>query len=272
MDNPSTEAGFIAGLAQKAAPRAEVVTSSGRTWLVTQTGVHAAEVTDPHGLTQADPIRIRQAVTLQTVDSLVDYVNIFKTEHTILFADIAGSRIAALIDYHGPTAPAHVDHKANLSLPFSQEWKTWTAIDGRLMSQLEFARFLEENAVDVVAPTGADLLETCRDLQAVRKVDFRKAVRTSSDNENFEYTDETEARTKNGGVEVPTKFELRLPVYFGGESVALFAFLRWKLTEGDLSLGIALHRAEHVRQAVFKQIVIEAGERTERPVVFGTAG
>jgi len=54
-----------------------------------------------------------------------------------------------------------------------------------------------------------------------------------------------------------------------GEPVSLFAFLRWKLDDGALSLGVALHRAEHVRQDVFKAIVDDAAARTERPAVFG---
>jgi len=268
--NTETEAGVIADLAVKAASGAVLSGPDGRTFIVTPAGSVVKDITDPHGLIVPAPDRIVQGVTLQTVDSLVDYVNRFKGDNTVLFANITTSSIAALIDYHGPDAAAHVSHRATMSLPFSEEWKTWTGIDGRLMEQLAFARFLEENSVDVVAPTGAELLEVCRDLQAIRKVDFRKAVRTSSDNENFEYADETEARTTKGGVEVPSKFELKLPVYFGGETVSLFAFLRWKLEEGNLKLGIALHRAEHVRQAVFKQIVTDAGERTDRPVVFGT--
>lgn len=269
MTDQTTEAGTIAELAVKAKGSPEVITAAGRTYVITPHDVAVKDITNQNDLDALVPTRIRQGVTLQTVDSLVDYVDRFKTDDTILFANINTSSISALIDYHAPDHSAHVDHKATMSLPFSEEWQTWKAIDGKLMDQLAFARFIEENAVDVVAPTGADLLEVCRDLQAVRKVDFRKAVRTNTDNENFEYSDETTA--KSGGVEVPSKFELRLPVYFGGETVALGAFLRWKLEEGSLKLGVALHRAEHVRQAVFKQIVTEAGARTERPVVFGTA-
>lgn len=267
----NTEAGTIAELAVRAKSAPEVVTAGGRTYVITPSDLAVKDVTNQNDLDALKPTRIRQAVTLQTVDSLVDYVDRFKTDDTILFADIKASSIAALIDYHAPAASAHVDHKANMVLPFSEEWKTWAGIDGRMMDQLAFARFLEENAVDIVAPTGADLLEVCRDLQAKRKVDFRKAVRTNTDCENFEYTDETTATTKSGGVEVPSKFQLNLPVYFGGEPVTLFAFLRWNLVETSLQLGVKLHRAEHVRQAVFKQIVTAAGERTDRPVVFGTA-
>ena len=265
------EAETIATLATKAQSKPFVAEQiPGRKFLVLPHDMTAKEVLDdPHGLITTPPSRIVQAVTVQTVDSLVDYVNRFKVDNTILFADIATNSISASIDYHGPEQAAHLSHRADMVLPYSEEWKTWTAADGKMATQLEFARFLEENAVDIVAPTGADLLEVCRDLQARRKVDFRKAVRTSTDSESFEYSEETTASTKNGAVEVPTKFKLSLPVYFGGSPTELYAFLRWNLDEGQLSLGFKLHRREHVRQAVFKQIVLDAADRTERPAVFG---
>ena len=244
------------------------------------------DVTEPNAVRNPLPDHVIQGVTVQTVDSLVDYTNRFKTGDTALFADIAANRIVSALDYHqgskiapgaddkaGPDlvdAPiaAHGDHSAVLSLPFSVEWQTWTKIHGQLMPQLEFARFLEENAADIAAPAGADLLDACRDLQAVRTVNFKKAVRTATDNESFEYNDDTEART-SGGLELPTKFMLSIPVYFGGANTTLFAFLRWKLEAGSLRLGVALHRAEHVRQAVFKEILLDVADRTERPAVFG---
>ncbi len=232
-------------------------------------GWEVEDVSDPQREIKAPPF-IAQALTLQTLDSLVEYACRFCTEATILLADIGNNSIRAVIDYHAPGKADRAAHSATMALPFSVEWKTWTEIDGKLLDQLEFARFLEENAADIVAPSGAELLEVCRDLQAVRKVDFRKAVRTNSDNESFEYTDETTASTKKGDVEVPTKFALAIPVYFGEGAVSIQAFLRWRLEEGSgLKLGIKLHRPEHVRQAVFKQIVLGAAERIERPAVFG---
>lgn len=271
------DAETIVELGRKAATAQIVKTSDGREFLIVPDGFKDKEVTDPHGLVLERPVHIRQAVTLQTFDSLVDYTNRFKGAETVLFADIAMNTIAAVIDYHSeadkdaPSEANHAEHRAAMTLPHSVEWTTWNEISGKLMPQLEFARFIEENAADVTAPAGADLLEAIRDLQAHRKVTFVKAVRTSSDNENFEYTDETEARTR-GGVEIPTKFRLGLPVYFDGAITELFAFLRWKLDDGVLTLGIKLHRAEHVRQAVFKQIVLDVGARTKCPVVFGKLG
>ena len=274
----TTEAGVVAALAAKASGAHLVKTDDNRAFLIVPNGCSEKDVSDAYGLKPAKPRYIKQTVTIETVDSLVDYVNRFKVGETMLFADISANRIVALIDYHAAAgadvAPElqaeHVAHRAKMDLPFSEEWKLWNAISGRLMPQLEFARFIEENAADVFAPDAGELLDACRDLQAHRKVNFIKSVRTATDNERFEFTSDTEARTK-GDLELPTRFVLKLPVYFGEPSTELHGFLRWKLDvdEGGLTLGIQLHRVEHVRQAVFKQIVLGVSDRTERPAVFG---
>lgn len=269
----TTEAEAIADLAREGAAEPMILKNDkGREFLVYPADRGVKDITEQFAVPGLLPDHIVQGVTLQTLDSLVDYVNRFKGANTVLFADIAGNVICAMIDYHSPTAADHADHIARMALPFSEEWKTWSGVDGKLMDQLEFARFLEENAGDVVTPTGAELLEACRDLQARRKVNFIKAVRTNSDNESFEFTDETTATTRKGDVEVPSKFVLEIPVYFGQGATKLQAFLRWRLVDGEgLKLGVKLHRAEHVRQAIFKQIVMDAAGRTERPAVFGFA-
>lgn len=270
MEKRETEADAIAALGVKAAGVPHIVnTENGQTFLVMPEGYEFHDATLPNAVSPIKPHIIDQAVTIQTAQSMVDYVNRFKTDNTVLLADVDANKIVAVIDYHAPDQAEFGKHIATLLLPYSVEWKTWTAVDKVLTPQLEFARFLEENGVDVRAPAGADLLEVCRDLQAIRRVDFKKAVRTETDNESFEYSDETETRAKGGTVEVPTKFQLGLPVYFGDSETTLFAFLRHKLDGKDLLLGIALHRTEQVRQAVFRQHVLDIAARTDRPVIFG---
>lgn len=266
------QAETIADLAVKAAGAASVIKSDGgREFLLVPEGFDHHDVTLPHSLDVKMPKTIEQAVTLQNADALKAYLNRFKGETSIMFADIAGSRIVGAIDYHGPGQGALVKHKATLDLPYSEEWKTWSAINGQLKPQLEFARFIEENAPDVKSPDAATLLEAVRDLQARRNVNFIQAVRTDSDNECFEFTDNTEARTKDD-LELPTKFVLGIPVYFGDPDVEVHAFLRWKLEDAKLLLGIKLHRAEHVRQAAFNLIVTDAMEKTSLLAVFGKLG
>lgn len=259
----------IAELTMAGAKATQLTTPDKRQFLVRPQGVELKEVTDPHGLIPADPIRIATTVTVQTVDSLVDYSQRFLTATSLILADIEKNRIRTALDYHGPGKPQHLQHTAILDLPYSLEWKTWTAASGKMLTQLDFARFIEENAPDIEAPAGADLLEIVRDLQALRRVDFRKVVRTATDCESIEYSDTTDARTKNGAVEVPTKFMLKIPVYFGGDAVTVFAHLRWALDDTTLRLGVSLNRAEAVRQAVFRDIVQDVAHRTELLAVYG---
>lgn len=268
----TTEAEAIVRLAREAKAEGHIVTSDdGKEFLVIPPGHQQVEITPTHKLVTRHLDHIRQSVAVQTADSLVEYCSRYKERNTIIFADIGTDTIVCQVDYHEPQGEvgALTAHRATLTLSRSIEWSEWNRISGKLMEQLEFARFIEENGADVVAPAGAELLECVRDLQGHRKVNFIKAVRTSSENENFEWSDETETRSRKGGIEVPTKFQLGIPVYFGESDVEMFAFLRWRLDAPALHLGIQLHRPEHVRQAVFKGIVTAIAERTECMAVFG---
>ncbi len=266
------EAETIRDLAVKAAGAPSILKAEdGREYLVKPSGFVSENITPDHAAPLLLPKAIDQRVTLQDSDALVEYLDRFSGDPSLMFADVAGSAILAAIDYHAKDKAALVTHTAALQLQYAEEWKTWSGINGKLMPQLEFARFIEENAPDIKAPAAADLLEAVRDLQARRSVNFIKAVRTSSDNESFEYTDSTEARTK-GDLELPTKFLLTIPVYFGEPPTEVSAFLRWKLDDGQLGLGIKLHRAEYIRQAAFKTIVTRVVEATGVLAVSGKLG
>lgn len=279
MQQYDTEAATGAALALEGATP-HTIDHDGRTFLVHSVNQRVMDITDPHGLTRR-PSHILQAVTLETKDSLVDYVNRYKTAGTVLFANIAASTIVAALNYHdasnagGEGLANHADHRAKLVLPLSTEWKDWAQFDKTgHVSQKDFARWIEEHAGDVAAPLAADLLEMCRDLQSLRRVSFIEAVRrTNSDAESFTYKNETDIQRDGHSIDIPTLFELSLPVYFGEPNTSLMAYLRWNIGEnGQLTLGIKLSRAEYVRQAVFKQIVAEVGERAKVPVLYGTIG
>lgn len=265
----ANEAETIADLAMKASGTPQVIsTPGGREFLLRPHGFAHEDVTPKNKCDVLLPKLIEQNVTLQNAEALIAYLERYKGDTSMMFADVEKNRIVGAIDYHGPGKAALVKHRAALDLPYSEEWKIWSGVDGVLKPQLEFARFVEENAPDIKAPDAGTLLDAVRDLQAHRSVNFIKAVRTASDNENFEYNDTTEARTK-GDLELPTKFLLSIPVYFGDPPTEVQAFLRWKLDDGQLKLGIKLHRAEHIRQAAFNLIVTVAAERTGLLAVFG---
>lgn len=261
-----SEAETIAELAVKAAAPNVIKNATGHEFAVWPDG-KLMPITSPNAIPGLLPDHIEQELQLHTADSLVEYANRFKGPNSLILADAGSNVVRVVIDYHAPDAAQHVEHSAVLQLDYSVEWRLWTQAHGRMMSQLEFARFVEENGADIIAPTGADLLEIVRDLQMLRKVDFRKVVRTASGDERFEYTDETSAQA--GGVEVPARFQLALPIYFGGSFVSLYAFLRHVLDDGKVRLGLSLNRAESVRQAEFKRIVTDIAERTGLTPLYG---
>src|ERR1700728_1821353 len=116
-----TEPDAVAALAVKASGGHVVKTDDKREFLIVPTGFSEKEVSDAYGLKLAKPKYIKQSVTIETADSLIDYVNRFKGTETVLMADISANRIVALIDYHGKDNAAHVAHRAKLELPFSEE-------------------------------------------------------------------------------------------------------------------------------------------------------
>ncbi len=229
------------------------------------------------------PKHITQAVQLQNTASLVDYVNRFKDHNTVLFADIDNNTILGVIDYHKeaednpPEEAARLTkHTARLHIPHSLEWQTWKAIDGKLMSHVEFATFLEENAMDIMplpqprepsedAPT--TLLELCRELQVRGTYGANSAVR-NGDYTNVEMQKGDDVSTKRN-VQLPLSIDLLIPVYFGEPAVNMTAFMRRKVSDGSLYLGIKLMRPENARQDEFRRIVDEVGAEVGLTTLYG---
>lgn len=249
-------------------------------WLAEQiTSANKAEVLAPKIVTQA--------VKLQDCDSLCAYLNRFKNDESLMFADINTNTIVGIVDYHakpgedGKIAANHGAHRATLVLPFSIEWQVWKAIDGKLMSHLDFANHLEENDVDILplgimkdgqgnqvedAPT--TIHELIREMQVRSSYGASTAIR-NGDYVNVEMQKGDDVTTKRN-VALPLSIDLNIPVYFGEQPILMKALIRRKVEDGSLRLGIKLVRPEEKRQDEFKRIVAEIEHDTMLPAHYGT--
>lgn len=259
-----------------------VLLEDGRRFIVHSDRLEVREITSPSWQKPA-PERITAHVRADNKASFIEYLKAFTALDEpsvqakefigwpLIFADIKAATMTGVLDYHRHGAPTNCDHKATLRLQYSEEWARWSGISGTLMPQAQFARFLEENHADILAPSGADLLEICRDMSATKKVDFRQAVNLSNGDVRFEFDEQTEAKSKATGsdLQVPKLFKLSLPVYFGERPTEISAFLRYEPTSGGLKLGIELHRPEFVKQAAFQLIGTEIREATGVPIIYG---
>lgn len=203
--------------------------------------------------------------------SLAAYVNRFSDHRSILVADYDSGRINALLDYHGCNSegelrPGPRQHTCILKLRDSEEFQRWSKMQGKFHSQAEFAAFLEENAIDVVDPEPAVLIEISRDLEATQGVTFKSSTRLESGDRAFVYENETRVK---GEVRVPREFVLNIPLYAGEGPVMLRCAFRFRINAGGLELGFEWRRVEYQRQAYFAQIATQAAEETGLPVYFG---
>lgn len=181
--------------------------------------------------TSQTPKRIRQTVQLSDHPSFCRYVSDFKSEETVIFAEVSndGGTFTAVLDYHHGE-PSWCTHKAIFTPEKSENWKRWLSQNGKQMGQTEFALFLENNTPDVVTPAGADLLQIINEFEVEGSLNFQRVQRLSNGTVKFSFQNEQKA--KAGDLSVPEVFTLRFPLFNGEPMTVLTARLRYRLGSG----------------------------------------
>ena len=216
---------------------------------------HDHEVKDLQSF-QEGPRRIKQSIKVSTARSLVKYVKDFATEYTAIFADLKNEKFTAVLDYHDPVSgPAWGDHIVSYSCPRDSRWNTWLGSDGSKMSQTNFAIFIESNLIDIVAPSGADMLTIAKELQAKKKIDFKSGQDLSNGDVQFTYNEQTTGSA--GQIDIPQEFKLGIPVYEGGAKYEVTARLRYRIQEGVLTMWYDLLRPERMAEDAFQEVKAE---------------
>lgn len=256
----------------------------------------ARDITESYRRPAPIPPYVTQNLTVQMAGSMIGYVNRFKNADTVIFASIVSNSFQAIIDYHkmplanlpsdGTTdkAPASHEavaqlkaHRANLQLQFSEQWGIWTGANEDDMRHVKFAKFLEENADDVISPPGNELLQIISDIKATQNMAVQSSVRQGAV-EKFQFVNDKGVMTDKG-VELPQFFTISIPVYFGGRAVPIKCFLRREVEDGVLTLSYSINRMETVRQNEFHEIAaaIDDGvnatgsDAANVPVLYGAA-
>jgi uncharacterized protein YfdQ (DUF2303 family) len=204
----------------------------------------------PHGL---PPDRIIAAPRFQDGDSFCKYVNTFKDDGSKVFANAETRSFLAALDYHQEDGiPAFVSHKANFELKYSPEFKLWYGLHDKLVSQNDFAEFLEDNRADIVRPDAATMLEIAKDLQAHSEVTFASKVNTVNGAAVLNYEEQIKATVSTGRIEVPETFTIRIPVFFGELPQEITARLRFRISDGKLKFQFKLYRPEETIAKAFE--------------------
>lgn len=206
--------------------------------------------------------------------SLIAYANRFSVPgRSKIIADFDAGEITARLDWHPDNdAPDFLTagpdkHAVTLKLRHSEEFARWDEMEGELMPQAQFARFLEENAADIHTPDPTTMIEISRDFEATVGQTYKSVIRLDNGDRKINFTNETNV---TNGIVIPQKFTLAIPIYNGEEPDILTALFRWRPDGGgSVKLGFNWHRVEYQRRAHFAQIAATASEETGLPVFMG---
>lgn len=228
------------------------------------------------------PLRKIAQVRVRDVDSFIEYVKRHGslTDCTIwCLANYVEGKISftGIINDHGAdeNAPAWRDHRALFSPEFSEEWRRWTGVNRKQMSQTEFAAFIEDNLKDIASPDGAGLpsgsamLEMALSFEATQDMRFKSAVRLSNGGVNLSFVQDDDAQTLQK-MSVFERFAIGVPVFWNGDAYQIDARLRYRVRDGKLAFWFELIRADKVLEAAATTIVSTIKEKTGNPFFFGT--
>lgn len=218
------------------------------------------------------PGRIRSEVTLHEAGAFSRYLNAFKDEDSIVFADRDGHKLLAILDYHRsgpPEQPRWGTHRASLVLRRTAAWVRWVTANGKRMDQVAFASHIEDNLPDIASPDGATLLEMVKNFEVKRAVAFSSAVRLDNGQVQFSYVEEGAGTAQKGQLTIPDRFVLGLAPFEGVEPYRIDARLRYRLAEGALALWYDLLRPEEYVKAAFESVVEFVEKQTNLGVYMG---
>lgn len=211
---------------------------------------------------QNTPSRIRQSTNLISPGSLIAYIQRFRDERSVVFADKTKTRIVAVLDFHENAASASWgEHKAVYDCPFSDDWKAWSAGDNTKMDQIAFAEFLENNIKNVApvgesypGPSGTELLEMVLAFQETRKSEFKSVKRLQDGTCQFQFSDE---KSGSGNTKMPEKISLAISPFHNGSPYQVDARIRYRLRDGQLALWYELIEPKKVVEHAFQEIVTD---------------
>ncbi len=195
------------------------------------------------------PVRKTGVYHPATVDALVAITNLHgeDNENTTVWVHPTSGRVVTVFDDNGREFSGYQQHRAVLQLQETPEWAFWTGQDGKMVGQEAFAEHIEAGLAEVEQPDAADLLEIAQSFHVKKDASFRSATRLSSGEIQFAY-EETLAATagRKGDLLVPTTFILLLAPFVGETERQVVAKLRYRLSQGVLTLGYKLERPDKV--------------------------
>lgn len=226
------------------------------------------------------PIRKTGIVVVHDAASFVNVTNRYLDKKAAaIYATLKPAGFVAVLNDNGATSdkPNWRDHRVSFTPEFSKEHQLWDSRKKQPMTQEQFAHFIEDNLPDFKTPEGARMLEIAVNFKVNRAVTFKSAINLSDGSAQLEYSDQ-----QAGGGTGPSKklampelFKIEIPVWagLGAQKYVFDARLRYRVSEGQLSILYDLIRPHKVVERAFQDILDTIRKDVKDvPIFFGSAG
>lgn len=220
------------------------------------------------------PARATATYKPATVGAFIDLVERHRNGNaTTIWAHPTTGRFVAVFNDHGKLGAAWRDHRAELQLVVTPEWRRWLAQDGQLMDQVAFAEHIENGLAEIIEPAGATMLEIAQSFHAHTTATFRTAQRLQDGRVQVQFDEEVTAHAgQSGKLDIPCEFKLALRPFIGQDRAGLTALLRYRHGGGKLRLGYKLQRPDLAVEVVLDAVVGDLRERFPASVFVGEPG
>lgn len=224
---------------------------------------------------ECQPTRKAFNIRFDNISDFASFCGEYKDARTRLFMD--EHRIVAIFDFQRPdNAEQSVERclqRAELPLAPDDMTAAWLAVIGKKsFQQFEFAEFLEDQAINIVDPCAASILEVARTLEATQKVVFKSSGRLDNGDRQLKWEQSTDARAgANGDLAIPAKITVKLMLVKGGDRIDVTLGLRYRVKDGAVTFSLVAFGFDLTIQSYLEGIAERITQATSLPVYRGAA-
>lgn len=214
-----------------------------------------------------NPRRAKGTATMGDQDSFIAYVNKFAKHGTTVWCDFnpqtATLGFRAVIDEHSPIDAGWRGHQAVYTPAMSIEWMNWKGQNTKVMSQVEFADFLEKNENDIATiegfPTSLQMHAMATEFHARSEQSIKSTARLQDGSVRLTYINDADSETQET-MKVFDKFVIGIPVFWSVpalgddgkplpvEAYRIDARLRYRMANAKVSFWYELIRPDRTHQ------------------------
>jgi len=275
--------------------KTEVIKHDGKDYLVTSSD---QKVTDLKALSDKylpAPERRTGTFFMGRTQSLIDFVNRYKTDDSVLYAkgkvkdNTISADVRAIFNPHpegsDDTKAGHGDFAAQYQFPIAKELQRWIENNAEVMDQQSFASFIEDNVSDMLDPLFLDkekiealtkflggkpadpirMIELARGLEVRVNETVKNQGRLQSGEMQMVYSIEHNG-TDGQPLVIPAFFIIGVPVFEGGEPYKIAVRLRYRVYAGKVSWSYELFKIEQTFDIAFNDALAEITKNTGLPL------